>query len=112
MAHESRRTVEQGLYDLVQRDPEFASKLQSDPKGALSQLFGGQLPEDLNVQVHQEDANTIHIVLPNTTPVAGTGPGAANAVGSAAVTYCSGCSGSWSTCGYELTCYGPTCSSS
>jgi hypothetical protein len=109
MAHESRRQVEQGLYDLAQKDPEFRSKLTSDPKGALSQLFGGQLPEDLNVQVHQEDANTIHIVLPNTTPVAGSAT--ADAAGTLGVTYCSGCSGSWSTCGYELTCYGPTCSS-
>ncbi|MBB4639445.1 nitrile hydratase subunit alpha [Longimicrobium terrae] len=108
MAHEARRQVEQGLYELAERDPEFRAKLQSDPKGALSQMFGGELPADLKVQVHQEDANTIHIVLPNRTPVAGT----QNSVGSAAVTYCSGCSGSWSTCGYELTCYGPTCSSS
>ncbi|HEX5869378.1 MAG TPA: nitrile hydratase subunit alpha [Longimicrobium sp.] len=111
MAHESRKQVEQGLYELAQRDPEFRNRLTTDPKGALSQLFGGELPEGLNVQVHQEDANTVHIVLPNTTPVAGTGA-RADAVGSAAVTYCSGCSGSWSTCGYELTCYGPTCSSS
>jgi hypothetical protein len=110
MAHESRRQVEQGLYELAERDPEFRARLTSDPKGALSQLFGGQLPEELNVQVHEEDANTVHIVLPNRTPVQGSAQ--ADVAGSLAVTYCSGCSGSWSTCGYELTCYGPTCSSS
>ncbi|HEX2210556.1 MAG TPA: NHLP leader peptide family RiPP precursor [Longimicrobium sp.] len=106
MAHQARRQVEEGLYALAERDPEFRARLTSDPKGALSQLFGGQLPEGLNVQVHEEDPNTIHIVLPNRTPVQGS-----DALGKAAVTYCTGCSGSWSTCGYELTCYGPTCNS-
>ena len=72
MAHEARRQVEQRLYELAEKDPSFRQQLASDPKGAISQLFGGSLPDDLKVQVHQEDANTVHIVLPNTTPVQGS----------------------------------------
>jgi hypothetical protein len=70
-------------------------------------LFGGKLPGNVCVHVHEESPNDLHIVLPSTTAAAAPSGGAVQPHA-----YCSHPGGtSWSSCGYELTCYGPTCNS-
>ncbi len=98
----TRSSVEQRLAEMAQQDPQFRSELKQNPKAALAKMFGGDLPDNVNVLVHEEDPNTVHLVLP-------AADANANST-SAATTYCNGGSGhSWSSCGYELSCYGPTC---
>ncbi|BAZ48784.1 hypothetical protein NIES4103_13940 [Nostoc sp. NIES-4103] len=46
------------------KDPEFAAQLMSDPKGTLSSFINMDLPSDLEVLIHQESDNNLHIVLP------------------------------------------------
>ena len=45
-------------------DAEFRAKLVSDPKGTIGQELEVPIPEGLSVQVHEETANTVHLVLP------------------------------------------------
>jgi hypothetical protein len=103
-----RNAAEQNLREMAAKDPQFRSDLIKNPTGTLEKLFGGKLPGGVSVAVHEEAPNQLHIVLPPTT---GTGAPAGAAAQPHA--YCSHPGGtSWSSCGYELTCYGPTCSSS
>lgn len=96
----TRDSVEQRIIEMAQKDPQFRKELSSNPSQALSKMFGGDLPSNVNFQVHEEDPNTVHLVLPAAT----------DAGSAASTTYCNQDGGkSWSSCGYELSCYGPTC---
>ena len=52
------------LVDRVAKDPQFVAQLMSDPKETLSSFLSVDLPSDLQVSVHQESRNSLHIVLP------------------------------------------------
>jgi hypothetical protein len=102
-----RTAAEQNLREMAAKDPQFRSDLLKNPSGTLEKLFGGKLPGGVTVAVHEETPNQIHIVIPQT----GTGAPASGAAAQPHA-YCSHPGGgSWSSCGYELTCYGPTCNS-
>ena len=47
-------------------DDDFRSLLISDPKTAISQELGVDLPEDIEVEVHQSNAQVLHLALPVT----------------------------------------------
>ena len=52
------------LTDRAVTDEDFRSRLMSNPKGAISDELGIDLPDDIDVVVHQSDANTLHLALP------------------------------------------------
>ena len=106
MKNSTRSQVESNIQEMASKDPAFRSELLSNADGALEKLFGGKLPSGVNVQVHEEGPNDIHIVLP------AQGQAAAPSGAVQPHAYCSHPGGqSWSSCGYELSCYGPTCNS-
>lgn len=47
-------------------DVEFRDRLIADPKGIIHEEFGIQVPDDVEIAVHQNDMNTIHLALPAT----------------------------------------------
>lgn len=96
----TRRQVEERLYEMVARDPELRAALKENPRNALATIFGHELPADIVVKVHEEDDTTVHLVLPIKPQGRPEAPD---------VTYCNPGQSSWSSCGYELSCYGPTC---
>jgi hypothetical protein len=97
---DNRDNVEQGIVDLAHKNPEFRKELLADPRAALAKIFGGDLPDNVKVEVHEEDANTVHIILPTEK----------DSFANSDTTYCNQNNGkSWTSCGYELSCYGPTC---
>jgi hypothetical protein len=63
------------LNDLIQErlasDPEFRATLTSDPRSAISELVGVDVPAAVKLTVHQESLTDIHIVLPATTAAEG-----------------------------------------
>ena len=61
-AEEMRRQVT----DRAVNDDEFRSQLISNPRDTISKELGVDLPEDVEIQVHQSDANTLHLALPVT----------------------------------------------
>ncbi|NEQ07046.1 MAG: nitrile hydratase [Moorea sp. SIO4E2] len=52
------------LAERAAKDPEFASQLRENPKATLSAFLSLELPENLEVSIHQESRDALHIVLP------------------------------------------------
>lgn len=99
--NERRTSVESRIREMAAKDPKFRSELVNNPNGALEKLFGGKLPEGTKIQIHEEAPNTVHLVLPPAETE--------NKVADLSTCYNSNSGGSWCSCGYELSCYGPTC---
>jgi nitrile hydratase len=55
--------VLENIIEAAWKDPAFKERLLKDPRAALKQMHL-DLPADLNVQVHEETAKTVHLVLP------------------------------------------------
>ena len=52
------------IVDKAAEDVDFRALLLSDPKSAVEQELGFAIPPGINVQVHEEGADTAHLVLP------------------------------------------------
>ena len=52
------------IVDKATGDAEFRARLLGDPKGALEEELGVAIPASLSVEVHEESAETAHLVLP------------------------------------------------
>ena len=52
------------IADRAGSDETFRQNLMADPKAALAEELGVNLPEGFAVEVHEEDAMKAHIVLP------------------------------------------------
>ena len=48
----------------VVADDDFRARLIADPKATIAADYGLTIPEDFEIQVHETDENTGHIVLP------------------------------------------------
>ena len=46
------------------RDDEFRTRLVADPKGAIETEWGVKFPDSFHLKVHEESADTSHLVLP------------------------------------------------
>jgi nitrile hydratase alpha subunit len=70
----SRRDIELRLIEKSFRDEAFRQQLLREPKSAVEQELGTQLPEGIQVRVVQETAETLYLVLPTaSSPVSQRG---------------------------------------
>lgn len=46
-------------------DDAFRSQLMAEPKATIKREFDIDVPEDVEIQVHEDSSNTAHLVLPN-----------------------------------------------
>jgi nitrile hydratase alpha subunit len=70
----SRADIERKLINKSLEDEDFRQRLLADPKWALEQELGTQLPEGVEVRVFQESADAIYLVLPSSaSPLGGQG---------------------------------------
>ena len=46
------------------RDDEFRARLVADPKDAIEKEWDVKMPDGFQLEVHEESANTSHLVLP------------------------------------------------
>lgn len=63
----SEMTHEEMRAELIERavtDEEFRQRLMADPKTAVKDALGLDLPDAISVQVHEDTATTSHLVLP------------------------------------------------
>ena len=82
MSTKTRAELEVELIARVADDDAFRARLLENPKEAIRQAAGIDIPEDFNVQVHEENSVTVHLVLPasgqlteaDLSAVAGGGP--------------------------------------
>jgi hypothetical protein len=61
----TRADVDAMIRERLASDPAFRQQLIDDPRGAVSQLVGMDLPDVVTVTVHEESLTDIHIVLPS-----------------------------------------------
>ncbi|MCY4167597.1 MAG: NHLP leader peptide family RiPP precursor [Rhodobacter sp.] len=45
-------------------DPAFRARLMDDPKAVIEEVTGLDVPDAINVHVHEESATDLHLVLP------------------------------------------------
>ena len=61
---ETRERMLQKLIGRTEEHTDFRGRLVADPGSALKEAFNIEVPEDLSVVVHEDDARTAHLVLP------------------------------------------------
>ncbi len=66
---QQRAEFERALVQRSLEDDSFKRRLLDDPKGTVEQELGGRLPEDVEVRVVEESAQTIYLVLPSASPL-------------------------------------------
>jgi hypothetical protein len=64
-----RAEIERRLINRSLEDEDFRQSLLDDPKGTAEQELGSHLPENIEVRVVEESADTIYLVLPFTRAV-------------------------------------------
>ena len=68
MSEGSARTeMERRLIEKSLQDEAFRRRLIEDPKGAVEEELGTQLPEGVRIVTVEESADTIYLVLPGTS---------------------------------------------
>ena len=60
----TRRDLERKIIEQAARDPEFRSKLVSEPRKAIETALGTKLPEVFHLTVLQETDRQLYLVLP------------------------------------------------
>jgi hypothetical protein len=74
MSEESRRAqMERRLLQRSIEDEDFRQRLLEDPRAALEEELGARLPAEIQVQVVEETADTIYLVLPSAPPIGEAG---------------------------------------
>ncbi len=64
MTMKTRAELDAELIARVADDAAFRAQLLDNPKEAIQQATGIAIPEDFNIQVHEESGMTAHVVLP------------------------------------------------
>jgi hypothetical protein len=64
MAVPTREDLDRLIKERLAADPSFAEALTANPRAAISQLVGMELPAALVIDVHQESLAHLHIVVP------------------------------------------------
>ena len=68
-----RAEMERRLFERSLQDESFRQRLLKDPKATVEQKLGVQVPADVRVQVVEETADTIYLVLPGASPAGEVG---------------------------------------
>ncbi|MDE0064459.1 MAG: NHLP leader peptide family RiPP precursor [Gammaproteobacteria bacterium] len=61
---DTQPSLQQKLIDMADDDGAFRKRLLDDPRTAIQEGIGVELPGDFNVVVHEDDVQTAHLVLP------------------------------------------------
>ena len=61
-----RKDMEVKVIQKAMEDSDFRAKLLEDPKAALAEVGGKAVPDSINVNIIEEEPNTITIVVPPT----------------------------------------------
>ncbi|MCA9508263.1 MAG: NHLP leader peptide family RiPP precursor [Myxococcales bacterium] len=50
------------------RDENFRQQLLKDPKNAIEREFDIKVPHDMNISVHEENEQSLHLIVPSVPP--------------------------------------------
>ena len=60
------------LVEKAEADPSFRESLIDNPSSALKETFDVEVPDDFKVVVHEDDIQTVHLVLPASSELTDT----------------------------------------
>lgn len=60
----SKHEIEQKIFESVSEDQSLRKKLIDEPRSTVEDIIKEGLSPEINLIVHEEDTNTLHIVLP------------------------------------------------
>ena len=61
---DTQESMLEKLIAKAEEDTDFRDRLKANPSSALKEAFGIELADGFNVEVHEDDARTAHLVLP------------------------------------------------
>ena len=61
---ETKDSMQEKLIAKTEEDSDFRARLLINPRAALKEAFDIEIPGDFNVEVHEDDTRTAHLVLP------------------------------------------------
>ena len=64
MAVPTRSEVEAFIAERIAADPGFRDTLLADPRAVLSEVVGFDIPESVQVVLHEESLTQIHLTIP------------------------------------------------
>jgi hypothetical protein len=64
MAIPTRSQVEAMIAERIAADPGFRDTLLADPRAVLSEVVGFDIPESVQVVLHEESLTHIHLTIP------------------------------------------------
>jgi hypothetical protein len=64
MANLTREQMLAAIRERVTQDPEFRAQLMAQPRAALSEMLGMQIPDAVTIAVYEESPTDIHLVIP------------------------------------------------
>jgi len=62
-----RPEFEAQIMERAARDPNFRERLKSNPRETISHELGISIPADLTIEIVEDTASTVHLVLPPAT---------------------------------------------
>lgn len=62
---ETRSSMLEKLVAKTEENSDFRARLLADPRSGLKEALGIEVPDDHNVVIHEDDARTVHLVLPS-----------------------------------------------
>ena len=65
MTQTTQAELQDKIVAKAQAEPEFRAQLVADPRAAIEGLSGVELPEAINIEVHEDSATSFHLVLPS-----------------------------------------------
>ncbi|WP_226889663.1 NHLP leader peptide family RiPP precursor [Nostoc sp. MG11] len=71
-AIKTRFEFEQKLVQQAREDENFKQELLSNPKAVYARESGEELPKDIEIEVLQETANKVYLVLPTNSALSGS----------------------------------------
>lgn len=64
MANLTREQMLEAIRERVTQDPQFRAQLMAEPRAALSEMIGMQIPDSVTIAVYEESPTDIHLVIP------------------------------------------------
>jgi hypothetical protein len=61
---DQRKQFEQQLIEKAMKDTAFRQKLLNNPKEVIEAEFGRKIPESVQVNILEEDSQTVYLILP------------------------------------------------
>jgi hypothetical protein len=65
MAVPTHSEVEAIIAERIAADPAFRDALIADPRGVISEIIGFEIPDSVQVVLHEESLTQIHLTIPS-----------------------------------------------